>query len=55
MTFTSIETETNSYVDLAMKYTNIQIIIDLNVVLFGNNLVKPGEIMLHLTLSFGFE
>ena len=40
--FSSIETETNSYVDLAMKYSNkiaISSNYDLNVNLFGNNLL----------------
>ena len=50
--FTSIETETNSYVDLGMKYTNkiaLNNNYDLNVVLFGNNLLdKTRQNVLHL-------
>tara|TARA_B100000902_G_scaffold60625_1_gene67751 strand:- start:2367 stop:4340 length:1974 start_codon:yes stop_codon:yes gene_type:complete len=65
--FTSIETETNSYVDLAMKYTNrisLNNNYDLNVVLFGNNLLDKTRrnhasfVKAHVPLpaaSFGFD
>ena len=65
--FTSIETETNSYVDLAMKYTNkisLNNSYDLNVVLFGNNLLDKTRrnhasfVKAHVPLpaaSFGFD
>ena len=65
--FTSIETETNSYVDLAMKYTNkisLNNNYDLNIVLFGNNLLDKTRrnhasfVKAHVPLpaaSFGFD
>ena len=65
--FSSIETETNSYVDLAMKYSNkiaISSNYDLNVNLFGNNLLDRTRrnhasfVKAHVPLpasSFGFD
>ena len=65
--FSSIETETNSYVDLAMKYSNKIAIsgnYDLNVNLFGNNLLDRTRrnhasfVKAHVPLpasSFGFD
>ena len=65
--FSSIETETNSYVDLAMKYSNkiaINSNYDLNVNLFGNNLLDRTRrnhasfVKVHVPLpasSFGFD
>lgn len=65
--FSSIETETNSYVDLAMKYTNkiaLNNNYDLNVNLFGNNLLDRTRrnhssfVKAHVPLpasSFGFD
>ena len=65
--FSSIETETNSYVDLAMKYSNkiaISNNYDLNVNLFGNNLLDTTRrnhasfVKAHVPLpasSFGFD
>ncbi|MEL0280559.1 MAG: TonB-dependent receptor [Gammaproteobacteria bacterium] len=65
--FSSIETSTNSYVDLAVKYTN-KITLgdkqDLNVMLYGNNLLDKTRrnhasfVKAHVPLpaaSFGFN
>ncbi|MEL0172477.1 MAG: hypothetical protein VW871_02855, partial [Gammaproteobacteria bacterium] len=65
--FSSIETSTNSYVDLAVKYTN-KIRLgdkqDLNVMLYGNNLLDKTRrnhasfVKAHVPLpaaSFGFN
>jgi len=65
--FSSIETSTNSYVDLAVKYTN-KIRLgdkhDLNVMLYGNNLLDKTRrnhasfVKAHVPLpaaSFGFD
>ncbi len=65
--FSSIETSTNSYVDLAVKYTNkirLSDKQDLNVMLYGNNLLDKTRrnhasfVKAHVPLpaaSFGFN